>query len=298
MKKKISNMKKIGFILLLVASFTYAQEDENKKEKLKDLQASKNYTWDANKAFSEKDFINAEADYRKAIAKSSENTSAPYNLGNAYYSNETYSEAFSRYKQAGELATSKEEKHKAYHNMGNVFMKEKQYEKAVDAYKQALRNDPTDEETRYNLALAQEMLKKQQEEDKKNQDKEDKDKENKDDKKDQNEDKKEGDNKDDNKGDQKDDQNKDKGDEGDKGDQKEEENKEGDGDKKEEQKKQPNKGDKPEDKKGQQQQRPSQLSPQQVQNLLEAMQNEEKKVQEKMDAQKVKGVKTKNEKDW
>lgn len=289
----MGNMKKVVFIILFLASFTYAQEEE--KEKIKELRASKNYTWDANKALSENNFVNAEADYRKAIAKSSENTVAPYNLGNAYYAKETYNEAFTRYKQAGELATSKEDKHKAYHNMGNVFMKEKQYEKAVEAYKQALRNDPTDEETRYNLALAQEMLKKQQEEDKKNQDKEDKDKE---DQKDKNEDKKEGDNKDDNKGDQKDDQNKDKGDEGDKGDQKEEENKEGDGDKKEEQKKQPNKGDKPEDKQGQQQQRPSQLSPQQVQNLLEAMQNEEKKVQEKMDAQKVKGVKTKNEKDW
>jgi len=40
------------------------------------------------------------------------------------------------------------------------------------------------------------------------------------------------------------------------------------------------------------------LSKQQIQNLLEAMQNEEKKVQEKIDAKKVKGAKVKNEKDW
>lgn len=297
--KKRNMMNKVFLILLLVASFSHAQDDEE-KEKIKKLQESKNFTWDGNKSLSEEDFVNAEAAYRKAIAKSTDNTTAPYNLGNAYYKNETYNEAFSRYKQAGEAATSKEDKHKAYHNMGNVFMKEKQYEKAVEAYKQALRNNPTDEETRYNLALAQEMLKKQQEEDKKNQDKDDQNKEDEKDKKEENEDKKEGDNKDENKGDQKDDQNKDKGDEGDKGDEKEEENKEGEGDKKEEEKKEPNKGegDKPEDKKGQPQKRPSQLSPQQVQNLLEAMQNEEKKVQEKMDAKKVKGVKTRNEKDW
>lgn len=286
-------MKNLVYLLLLVTSFVNAQQDidkEKEKEKLKKLQESKNYTWDANKALSEKDFVNAEADYRKAISKSTENAAAPYNLGNAYYAKETFSEAFSRFKQAGELATSKEAKHKAYHNMGNVFMKEKQYEKAVEGYKQALRNDPTDEETRYNLALAQEMLKKQQDEDEKNKDKDDKDEENKDDKKDKEEDKKEGDNKDD-KGDQKDDQKKD---EGDKEDQKD---KEGEGDKKEDEKK-PKEGDKPKDQKGQPEQRPSQLSPQQVQNLLEAMQNEEKKVQEKMDAKKVKGVKTKNEKDW
>ncbi|KGK31148.1 MULTISPECIES: tetratricopeptide repeat protein [Cellulophaga] len=286
-------MKNLVYLLLLVATYSFGQEDKEEKEKLrlKNLQESVNYTWDANKALSEKDFINAEAEYRKAIAKSTENSSAPYNLGNAYYSNESFGEAFTRYKQAGETATSKEDKHKAYHNMGNVFMKEKQYEKAVEAYKQALRNNPTDEETRYNLALAQEMLKKQQEEDKKNQDQD------KDDKKDQDEDKKEGDNKDENQGDQKDDKNKDQGDEGDKGDQ-EEDKKDGEGDKKEDEKKDPSKGDKPEDKKGEQQKRPSQLSKQQVQNLLEAMQNEEKKVQEKMDAQKVKGVKTRNEKDW
>ena len=63
-------------------------------------------------------------------------------------------------------------------------------------------------------------------------------------------------------------------------------------------KKDPKKAENPKEKKSDPQKRPSQLSPQQVQNLLEAMQNEEKKVQEKMDAQKVKGVKTRNEKDW
>ena len=36
------------------------------------------------------------------------------------------------------------------------------YAKAVDAYKMSLRNNPADHETRYNLALAQKMLKDQQ----------------------------------------------------------------------------------------------------------------------------------------
>ncbi len=291
-------MKNIVFILLLVASFTNAQEtkEEQEEQRLKNLQESKNYTWDGNKALSEKDFVNAEAEYRKAIALSNDNSVAPYNLGNAYYINETYNEAFTRYKQAGELATSKVDKHKAYHNMGNVFMKEKQYEKAVEAYKQALRNDSTDEETRYNLALAQEMLKKQQEEDQKNKD-QNKDQEDKDDKKDENEDNKDGEGED-KEGDKGDEKEEDKKDQGDKGDEKKEDKKDGEGDNKEKEDK--DKGEKPKEGEGEgkPQQRPSQLSPQQVQNLLDAMQNEEKKVQEKMDAKKVKGVKTKNEKDW
>ncbi len=284
-------MKKIAFIIILIGSLVQAQEQEVDKEK--SIKIANNYTWEGNKDLSESDFVNAEANYRRAISKSAESSIAPYNLGNAYYENETYSEAFGRFKQAGENATNKTDKHRAYHNMGNVFMKNKEYQKAVDAYKESLRNDPTDEETRYNLALAKEMLKKQQEEEQKNdQNKEDQNKEDQKDQKDQNEDKKEGDQNEDNKGDQKEDQG-DKKEEGDKGEEEKEDKKEGQGEDEEKN----NEPYKSEEQK-QQQPRPNQLSPQQVKNLLEAMQNEEKKVQEKIDAQKVKGAKIQNEKDW
>ncbi len=275
-------MRNSIYLIFLISSVCFAQNPDNTKT----LKASKDLTWAGNKEIAADNFTEAEANYRRAIAKSAENSVAPYNLGNAYYKKETYNEAFTRFKEAGETAGSKSEKHKAFHNMGNVFMKNKDYQKAVDAYKEALRNIPTDEETRYNLALAKKLLEKEKQDQKK--DNKDKDKE---DKKDENKDQKnEGDNKEDQK-DKKD--QKDKGDEGDKGQEKPEENKKGDGDEKKEQQKKPNeKGDQ------KKQPRPNQLSPQQIKNLLEAMQNEEKKVQEKIDAQKVKGVKTKNEKDW
>jgi tetratricopeptide (TPR) repeat protein len=276
-------MKKLFFAFVLISALAWSQEDE--KIKSGALRESKDHTWEGNKDLSENKFVEAEVEYRKAIAKSDENVAAPYNLGNAYYTKETYSEAFGRFKEAGELASEKADKHKAYHNMGNVFMKRKEYEKAVEAYKQALRNGPNDEETRYNLALAKEMLKKEQEQN-------DQNKDNKDDQdqQDKKEDQKEGDNKEEKK-------DQDQKDQGDKGDQKEdqkEDQKDGEGDQKEEQQKQPEQGEQQQE----QQTRPNQLSKQQIQNLLEAMQNEEKKVQEKIDAQKVKGVKVKNEKDW
>lgn len=276
-------MRILVALILLACAFSYGQEE---KENLQALNESKNLTWEGNKNVSEDNFVEAEADYRRAISKSSENVAAPFNLGNAYYNNETFSEAFGRFKEAGETATEKTDKHKAYHNMGNVFMKRKEYEKAVEAYKEALRNNPTDEETRYNLALAKEMLKKQQDEQKNDENEDDKENKENEDKKDQNEDKKEGD-----EGDQ---DKEDKKDEGDQGDKEKEENKEGEGDEKEEKEKQPDQGEKEQE----QQPRLNQLSKQQIQNLLEAMQNEEKKVQQKIDAQKVKGVKVKNEKDW
>ncbi|MEL6483891.1 MAG: tetratricopeptide repeat protein, partial [Bacteroidota bacterium] len=169
----------VTLFLFGVAAVALGQEQEKSDEAKalkKNLRDSKDLTWQANKELTANDFQTAEADYRRAISKSKENAAAPYNLGNAYYDRESYAEAFSRFKQAGEKSSSKTGKHKSFHNMGNVFMKRKEYQKAVEAYKQALRNNPTDDETRYNLALAKEMLKKEQDDQKNDQNQNDKDK--------------------------------------------------------------------------------------------------------------------------
>ena len=55
-------------------------------------------------------------------------------------------------------------------------MKQKNYAKAVETYKNALRNNPQDEETRYNYAVAKELLKKEQQQ----QDNQDQNQDNKD----------------------------------------------------------------------------------------------------------------------
>jgi tetratricopeptide (TPR) repeat protein len=255
----------------------------------KALKASMKETREANLELSEDDFVNAEAKYRRAISRSAENATAPYNLGNAYYEKEDFNEAFGRFKEAGEKAGEKTNKHKAYHNMGNVFMQNKEYGKAVEAYKEALRNNPADEETRYNLALAKEMLKKEQEEQKNDQNEDDQQDQDQDQQEEQNQD-----NQDQNEGgdqEQKDQQEQPNQDEG---ESEKEENKEGDGEQKEEKDQKPN----PSEEDSKKPPRPNQLSPQQIENLLEAMENEEKKVKEKIDAMKVKGAKKKNEKDW
>lgn len=274
----------ISLVLLLGAgiyplSLMAQEEPEVDKDA---LLASQNLTWEANKDLNDNKFVDAEVDYRKAISKSKANATAPYNLGNAYYTNESYSEAFGRFKEAGELAAEKPSKHKAYHNMGNVFMKNKEYAKAVEAYKEALRNNPQDEETRYNLALAKEMLKKDQQNQQQNNDDKENDKQDQDQKEDQNQ------------GEQEQDNPQDKGEEGEDEDQQKDQNKKGDGEEEKDKDRQPSDGKEPQDQKP----RPNQLSPQQIENLLEAMENEEKKVQEKMEAKKVKGTKKKTEKDW
>lgn len=284
-------MKHITNIFVLLFSVVVAFAQNKEAEKIK--KESNQYTYKANQALQENSFASAEAEYRKAISKDGENATAKYNLGNAYYQNESYEQAFNRYKQASEVALTKAEKHSAYHNMGNIFMKNKEYEKAVQAYKNALRNNPKDDETRYNLALAKDMLKKNPPKDDEN--KEDKDKK---DQKKEDENKKDQDDKKDNK-----DKNEDKGDkEKDKGG-KDDKDKEGEGDKEKEKNKKDNKegdnkADQKDDKKQQQQPKPNQLSPQQIKSLLQAMNNAEKKTQDKLNEKKGKAIKVKAEKDW
>jgi hypothetical protein len=145
-------------------------------------------------------------------------------------------------------------------------MNEKDYTQAVEAYKNALRNDPADEETRYNYALAKKMLKENPPKDDKKKDDKKSDKEKKKDKKD---DKKDG---------EKDKKDKDKKD--DKGD-------------KDKDKKEPKPNDKGEPKPA-----PGGISKERLENLLDAVNKEEKKVQDKVNAQKVKGKPMKTEKDW
>jgi len=238
-------------------------------------------------------FAEAEVNYRKALALGERDNGA-FNLGNEYHLRGQNKEALFRFKQAARDASTYDQKHRAFHNLGNSFMKEKKYQEAVAAYKDALRSNPEDDESRYNLAVAQDLLDKnppppdQNKDDKKDQqDKQDQDQQQDQEKDGQNQDDPSENDKDQDKNDQGENQQENEGD-----DQKESNKDQGD---------QKNKNQKPEDQdknKNPNQGQPGKLSPQQIKNLLEAMNNEEQKVQDKMNLQKVKGAKVKRSKDW
>ena len=232
-------------------------------------------------AIENNEFITGEVAYRKAIAIEENKATGSYNLGNAYYKNSKNEEALSRFVDAAKVATTKPQAHQAFHNLGNALMNQKEYSGAVEAYKNALRNNPSDDQSRYNLALAKDLLEKNPPQE--GEDDQDKEQDNQD-KKDQQ--------------DKKDDQDKNQDQEKDPKDNQNPEDKKGD---EQEDKKEPQEPKDPKDEQAkQQQQQPAdgQLSPQQVKNLLESMNNQEKKVQDKINAKKQKGVKIKSEKDW
>ena len=87
-----------------------------------------------------------------------------YNLGNALYKTESYSEAELYLKGLGDSlkSVSASKASDCFHNSGNLALKQKKYQEAVDAYKESLRLEPDNFETKSNLAYAQKMLKEQQ----------------------------------------------------------------------------------------------------------------------------------------
>lgn len=176
-------MLKSKYILFVVFLLSAVAVSAQKEER--------DYIRKGNRLFNDSVFVDAEVNYRKALEVNPKSSVSMYNLGNTLSQQQKFQDAMEQYVAAGNIEKDKMKLAHIYHNMGVLFQAGKDYAKAVDAYKMSLRNNPTDDETRYNLALAQKMLKDQQQ----NQ---------------QNQDQNQDQNKDQQKQDQKQDQNKDK----------------------------------------------------------------------------------------
>jgi len=133
--------------------------------------------------YEEKKYSDAEIDFRKVVENTPKNFEANFNLGTSYYKQEKYDDAIKSFQSAFENAKDDENRGKVYHNIGNALLKSNKIEQSVEAYKNALKFNPNDQETKYNLSYALEML-KNKDKDKNKQDKNDKDKKDQD-KKDQ-----------------------------------------------------------------------------------------------------------------
>lgn len=165
--------------LLLCNGMIFAQKAERKNVR------------EGNKLYKKEQYTESEIAFRKGIDVNPRSTEGNYNLGNALYKQGKYPEATEQYQliagQGEKMVETPEGKAKlaeVFHNTGNIFMQGKDYGKSVEAYKQSLRLNPADDETRYNLALAQKLLDDQQNQDQsqdqQNEDQEEKDDQNKD----------------------------------------------------------------------------------------------------------------------
>lgn len=110
--------------------------------------------------FKQDNYVKAEAEYRKAVDKNPSNPQALYNLGCALLMQKKDSAAIQQFEHAGKIETDPKRKAMAYHNIGWICQSLKMYGEAAEAYKESLRNNPSDNETRYNLALCMRQQKK------------------------------------------------------------------------------------------------------------------------------------------
>jgi tetratricopeptide (TPR) repeat protein len=157
----------IRFILLsLPLFFVFSLPAFSQKEVRKELKKG-------NKEYKQEKYTEAEINYRKALELNARSKDAAYNLGNSLYKQSKFEEAMQQYQAALTQEKDKNFAAAGWHNIGNIFMNNKEYQKSVDAYKQSLRLNPNDDETRYNLALAQKLLENQQQQNDQNKDKQD-----------------------------------------------------------------------------------------------------------------------------
>ena len=169
----------LSLLLVAIAGQVLAQQ-----------KTDRDYLRSGNKLYNDSLFIKAEVDYRKALEINPKSTDAMFNLANALLMQQKAQEAMEQYQSVSKIEKDKEKLAQIYHNMGVMLQSAKQLPQCIEAYKESLRNNPKDDETRYNLALAQKQLKDQQR-DQQNQDQQQQQQEQKEDKQDQNKDQQE-----------------------------------------------------------------------------------------------------------
>ena len=224
-----------------------------------------------NRSFKKEAWREAEVDYRKAQLKDSLSLAAGYNLANALYRQEDYEGAAKAMEPVREIAAGSSD---YFYNLGDVALQKKDYQAAVDAFKQSLLLNPADLDAKENYIYAKKMLENQQNggggDNDQNQD------QNNDQNNDQNQDNQDQNN--DNQDNQ--DQNQDNNDNKDNNNDNNQDNQDQNND-------------------NQSQQQDPKISPQQAQQMLQAIQAKEKETQDKVNKEKAALLKSRQkEKNW
>ncbi len=249
--KNIINIKTLSLLGLLTFCIVNLQAQEERK-----------IIREGNKLYKNKDYENAELNYKKALEINPELEKLHGNVSASQYRSGKFNDAVSSYQNVLKLLGNDKDKADAFYNIGNSYLQAGEYDKSIQAYKNAIRLNPEHDQSRYNMAVATKIRQQQNSGgDGQNQD--------------QNQDKQNDQNKD----------NKDNKDNQDKQD-------------KQDDSKQDEKQDQNKDKEKQNQQQDNQMSREEMERYLEALQQQEKDVQDKVNKEKFKTQKRVIEKNW
>lgn len=215
--------------------------------------------------------------YERALGAAPESFEAIYNLGNALYKAERFDKAEQTMrKAAADSLRADGERAEAFYNLGNAQFKQQKYKEALESYKQSLRLNPDDQEAKYNYAYTKRLLDENKDGGGGGNDDQNQDKDQNQDQQQQGggEDKQDGDRQQDDQDQQGDNQNQ-------QGDQ--------------QNPPQPDKGDEG-DEQGEQQPVPAGISPQEQEQMLDAIQAQEDRTQDKLKEKQ--GVVVRGKKNW
>jgi len=226
-------------------------------------QEEREYIRKGNRLYKKSEFAGSEGMYRRAQSQDRSTYDSGFNLGDALYKQGRFGEAADEFKKTASGTDDSLKQAQSFHNLGNSLLKDQKFDESIEAYINSLKLDPENKETKYNLAYAQDQLKKQEEQQKQQQ-------QQKDQQQDQQKDKnKQDENKDDQK--QKDDQQQNQQEQNDQNDQQQ--------------------------KQGQDQQQQS-ISREDAKRLLDALSANEKNTQEKVQRDKAARAKVRVIKNW
>lgn len=166
--RKMGLFSKKRFVILALLSLSFAASF---------AQSDRSCIRKGNRVFRQQQYAKSEAEFAKAVELNPDNPQAHYNLGCAYMMQEKDSAAVAEFELAGSMEKNRLRRSMSFHNIGVICQNRRLYSDAINAYKESLRDNPGDNETRYNLVLCMRQLKKQQDGQKKQQQEKQKQKE-------------------------------------------------------------------------------------------------------------------------
>ena len=115
-----------------------------------------------NRKFRKDAFKEAEIDYRKAVLKDTASVAGQYDLASALYRQEDFASAAKALDAVKNVAPATPHAADYYYNRGDVALRQKDYAAAVEAFKQSLLRRPDDVDAKENYLYAKKMLEDQQ----------------------------------------------------------------------------------------------------------------------------------------
>lgn len=112
-----------------------------------------------NRHYHKGDYKPAIERYTQALSYAPESSEALYDLGNALYKAELFDKAEqTMIRAAADTLRSDTERAEAFYNLGNARFKQQKYKEALESYRRAMLLDPADMEAKYNYAYTKKLL--------------------------------------------------------------------------------------------------------------------------------------------